>query len=653
MAKFQWRDLPRVAWGPTFKLALARGVASGLVISVFMLANMQGGGGIAEAAGFFVFWALCSGIGGLAYQFFLRGMMLVLGWVPFVGLGVAILQFTISLLVACGDPLVFIVHKSSPRLLDVREFGFFNFETFIFVVRDENEETYSEAVEYTTPRESYSAPLPSRRRDEGRGTAGERAAAAQQPAPINWIETTSNIANDRIRHALEAANSYLDDATALVHPPTELNPTKADEIDSLIVRAREHLAEARAENETANESGVADYIELLDAGAEQYAGMAHALGRRRFAEGARIIERAIERLERIGRRQGQNTTHPMGLYLLSVIYLELGDKGTALSFIRRAIAANPDDADYRRLRDQIEDQIGASTDPGDRRSGGGALGFVLVALVLVVAGGAGFYFWQSSQGSQQALAPGDPNYFEVVPYTAQDTVVARESELNFRALPFARPDITVLRESVAGEVLHVTGLVNQPDGPWYQVRLEDGRTAYFKASLVVAQSDYVNSSAAGPPLTDGVYIQQGVCPFEGCVYRQWRATADTLLRREPGDNSEVIGTVLAGESVSAMTGQVHIIPLRGTVVRSLGEFRAGDVVYRLSYRGEGTWDVWYNGRIADAYNLDYWSANPVFDFGPGATSENQSVWWVQIQRSNGQIGWTRDTNSFEGKDQFG
>lgn len=490
MAKFSWRDLPRVAWGSTFKLAVARGVASGLVITPFILSNSQAG--LAEASAFFVFWSLFSGIGGMAYQFFLRGLMIVFAWLPPFLLGAAIMQFILSLAVACGDPLVFIVHKVSPRFLELREFNFFNFETFIFVVKDEDEEAYSDEVEYSGSQAGAREPLRSHASDEVRGVAGERD-AAQQPAPVNWIETTSSIANDRIRHALEAANSYLDDATVLVHPPTELDPTKADEIDRLVVRAREHLAEARAENETANEPGVSDYIELLDAGAEQYAGMAHALGRRRLAEGARVIERAIERLERIGRRQGQNTTHPIGLYLLSIIYLELGDRGAALSFIRRAVAANPDDDDYRRLQRQIESEIGGSVDAEPRRSGGGALAFTAIALIAIVGGGV-FYIWQSGNRTVQADATAnDPNHFEVAPYAAQEVIVAREDGLNFRALPFARPDIVVLRETVAGEILNVTGLVNQPDGVWYQVRLADGTVGYFKASLAVPQSEHLAS----------------------------------------------------------------------------------------------------------------------------------------------------------------
>jgi len=108
---------------------------------------------------------------------------------------------------------------------------------------------------------------------------------------------------------------------------------------------------------------------------------------------------------------------------------------------------------------------------------------------------AGVYLWRSNQQTLQVQAPiVDANRFDVLPYTAQQVIVAREGELNIRALPFSRPDIAVVRQTFAGETLNVVGLVNQLDGPWYQVQLADGRVGYFKASLAVPQSEYLTSS---------------------------------------------------------------------------------------------------------------------------------------------------------------
>lgn len=407
-----------------------------------------------------------------------------------VGLFVGGYFWVTLLAMMIGDPAVLLLKRMAPGLVPLDRPPLWNPHLLIFVQHDENaameEEAFTPQVQNAHSRRQAVSNADSQELRRPLAEAPSRA----PPTAADWIETTSGIVDDRIRHALEAANSYLDEATALIHPPTAIGAAKADEIDRLVVLTRDQLADARAENETANEPGVNDYIELLDATAQQYAGMAQALGRHRLAEGARLIERAVERLEGLGRRHGQNQTPHLSLYLLSLIHLDLGDKGAALACIQRAIAADPDNQDYRQLRDEIEGQL---TPAGTAKSSANGGAILVVALALCVAGGAAFYFWQSNRTVVQAQTV-DPNRFEVLPYSAQEVVVARESELNIRALPFARPDIAVLRETTAGEVLDVMGLVNQPDGPWYQIRLADGQVGYVKASLAVAQSAYLAAS---------------------------------------------------------------------------------------------------------------------------------------------------------------
>jgi len=658
-----------------FQRAISAGLTLNLIFLLFIVADLFSGGtgwasisseftGPAEALGSVVGAAIVILIAPIIYM----PMGLIAAWVsrqiwqmPFnsifeigfkiIGAGLGWFALTCLIIMMLGDPGVLLLKRIAPNVVPVDRPKLWN-PHLLITVQGDPEELRAAREEARRDQDHVRQRREDDRPDSAYAVGGQRTEYAAPTPSSDWAEMISGVQNEALRNALAQANRFLDQATSLIHPITAVNEGKADEIEHLVARVHEQVAIARELNRTADEHGVADYIELLDAGAQQYAGIALALGRHRFREGARLIEESVARLEQVGRRQGTDATSPQSLYLLGVIYLEMGDRGAALSYVRRAAAAEPDNADYRRLANQIENDVAAAAGVGEPRPRGGFARVALVSILILVAGGGAFYLWQSSQRPVQADVAIDPNHFEVQPYAAQQTIVASESELNIRALPFARPDVPILRESVAGEVLNVTGLVNQADGPWYEVRLVDGRTGYFKASLAVSQSEYLSSSA-GPPLTNGVYVQQGICPFEGCVYRQWRATANTRLYREPNDRSEVVGTVLAGESVSALTGEVHIIPLSGRVVRSLGEFRAGDTVYRLSYRGEVTWDVWYNGRVADAYNLDYWSGDPVFDFGPNTNSGNQSTWWVRIQRSNGLTGWSRETDNFEGKDQFG
>ena len=464
MADFSWRDLSRVVWWPTLKLALMRGFASSVVLTPFVFFSQQAQGFNPEPGGmliFFIVWIFYSFIGVPIVFFTLKGVAAILN--PFTGgtMG-AIIGFgllLISIMVACGDPILFVLGKMFPGLLPVREFGFFNLKTLLFALRDETND--------------------------------------QSQADLN-------------DHRAQR------DRTAVDEPSDTQVGGRDPEYDS-----------------------------------------------------AALLNRA--------------------------------------------------------------------------RSGGGFARIAVIAILVVAVSGGAFYLWQSSQRSVPANAVLDPNHFEVLPYSAQQAIVAREGELNIRALPFARPDVLILRETAAGEVLNVTGLVNQAEGPWYQVRLTDGRTGYLKASLAISQSDYISSAAAGPPLTDGVYVQQGVCPFEGCEYRRWRATRTTTMYASPDASASSVGEVGVGEWVNAQTGEVHIVPVRGGAVRASGNVAVGDVGFRLSYLGEGNWSVWHNGRVIED--------SSAFEF-PNDNGD-RGIWWVRVTDAIGREGWIRDANNFACRGIYG
>src|SRR5262245_1246242 len=83
------------------------------------------------------------------------------------------------------------------------------------------------------------------------------------------------------------------------------------------------------------------------------------------------------------------------------------------------------------------------------------------------------------------------------------------------------------------------------------------------AQNLMAQTPEREHPLFDPPSTKRVYVQDGVCPFEGCTYGMWRATAATPVFAEPGDLSHVTAQIAAGERITAETGQVHIRPVRG------------------------------------------------------------------------------------------
>jgi hypothetical protein len=70
--------------------------------------------------------------------------------------------------------------------------------------------------------------------------------------------------------------------------------------------------------------------------------------------------------------------------------------------------------------------------------------------------------------------------------------------------------------------------------------------------------------------------------------------------------------------------------------RSFSNFKKGDKVYVLSYRGEGAYDLWYNGKELD--NTDAVWKHGTLKHSPAF------IWWVSIVNKDGQQGWLRFRN---------
>ena len=141
MAKdgFRLSDLQRVQWLPTLKLAVGRGVASGLVITLLML--LSGGlkeAGVGGAVGFLLMWSLTSFIGAPGVALMIRATNAVFMG---MGLGIAVLAgnlilLMLSLAIACGDPIIYLINRRWPQLFEVADFKPFNMQLTIFVLND-------------------------------------------------------------------------------------------------------------------------------------------------------------------------------------------------------------------------------------------------------------------------------------------------------------------------------------------------------------------------------------------------------------------------------------------------------------------------------------------------------------------------------------
>jgi hypothetical protein len=85
----------------------------------------------------------------------------------------------------------------------------------------------------------------------------------------------------------------------------------------------------------------------------------------------------------------------------------------------------------------------------------------------------------------------------------------------------------------------------------------------------------------------------------------------------------------------------------------------GDVVYLLTYHGEGDHTVWFEGCLGHLDTGLYLNPRqppqPSRDYGRDGEilEEGASTWWVKLRNAQGLIGWTDRAADFDGKDRFG
>lgn len=119
----------QIDWLSTLKVTLARGLASTLVF-VIVLVVAAPGYPIHEAnVGFLVGWPFMAVITATIMHFTIKAcgyIFSISGHVPIMDLIITAMLFIASLLVACGDPIVYFVNRST-NLLNITGFKIFNF----------------------------------------------------------------------------------------------------------------------------------------------------------------------------------------------------------------------------------------------------------------------------------------------------------------------------------------------------------------------------------------------------------------------------------------------------------------------------------------------------------------------------------------------
>ena len=159
-------------------------------------------------------------------------------------------------------------------------------------------------------------------------------------------------------------------------------------------------------------------------------------------------------------------------------------------------------------------------------------------------------------------------------------------------------------------------------------------------------------------LPEGLLRRDGACPFECCGYRTWSEPVDVVLLSEPR-TGEPVDTIPAGEAFEAEAGIVFVTGLLLALpADTLGEYGdprpevpvpeewhptwvPGDTLVVLDYVGEGVFNVWHEGEVAQV--SQFWES-PEVDLGPGlplgtSLGEHETEWWVRARRPDGTVGW--------------
>jgi hypothetical protein len=163
------------------------------------------------------------------------------------------------------------------------------------------------------------------------------------------------------------------------------------------------------------------------------------------------------------------------------------------------------------------------------------------------------------------------------------------------------------------------------------------------------------------------YYDHGACPFECCVYGDWKSKEEVKVFKEPKNNAPIAFTIKMGEEIKAITGfvvtnKVGVIkvikPIKMGYLQGSNDneqklnLKPGEIIYTLHYAGEGYDLFWYKGKI---YSDQISSNEPDPDPPPPhlllqVISLPDADWWVEVKNHKGQTGWIKNPPYFDGSD---
>jgi len=178
-------------------------------------------------------------------------------------------------------------------------------------------------------------------------------------------------------------------------------------------------------------------------------------------------------------------------------------------------------------------------------------------------------------------------------------------------------------------------------------------------------SSKVSSQARNISPPNLPYVKSPSCPFEGCQYGKWKLRKPLKLYSAPDINSVAVADLKVNEKIDALSGQVitsHygiVNVVKKTKISSNDNevflLKPGDVLYEMSYLGEGICSVFYKGKIIEIPRG--WDPDKVGHIDQDSwgqlVQKRRSDWWVKVFVPKTKMnGWIVNPEA-DGMDMFG
>jgi hypothetical protein len=187
------------------------------------------------------------------------------------------------------------------------------------------------------------------------------------------------------------------------------------------------------------------------------------------------------------------------------------------------------------------------------------------------------------------------------------------------------------------------------------------RIAALLLALVGICTALESESYTLQPVPSLPFFDWKACPFEGCTYGKWTATATVDVFDTWKPSRKRIATLPPKTVVTGFFGVV--ITYKPGVIRLNTDLpgdglRRGDTILTYTYRGEGVSAVWFKGRLYRDYDITFakrpdGSGCLRTDCEGAYVDLGEKVWWAKVKMRSGTIGWVNMNEAeFDGVDAF-